>query len=199
MGITVLAAVTQILHQFGRRIAQMFRHRPRLVVAHQFTRAVVRHVRSIAFRRDRQIQRNLRQRQFTFGCTKALVGFAGIERHAQCACIGKTDILHRHADQPPAEIQRISAAIEHAHQPIQRGIRRRTAHGFMQRRDLVVKRIATLVETAQALRQRLLNKRIINFALFALRGRCRHLLHHVQQAAGIAIGIGHQTIAGGIR
>src|SRR3546814_13845738 len=63
--------------------------------------------------------------------------------------IGQTDVLDRHARDAPCEIRRIDAAVEHACKPVQRRIRIAAAHGFMQRRDLVVEILALLVKAAQ--------------------------------------------------
>ena len=47
--------------------------------------------------------------------------------------IGKTDVLDRHAHNASAEIQRVRTAIQHAHQPVERSIGVRAAHGLVQR------------------------------------------------------------------
>src|SRR3546814_3787737 len=66
-----------------------------------------------------------------------------------CSSDLQTDVLDRHARDAPCEIRRIDAAVEHACKPVQRRIRIAAAHGFMQRRDLVVEILALLVKAAQ--------------------------------------------------
>jgi hypothetical protein len=68
--------------------------------------------------------------------------------------VGETDVFPGHADDPPGQVARVGAAIEHAAEPVERGIGRRAADRLVQRRDLVVERVAPLVEAPQVLRQR---------------------------------------------
>src|SRR3546814_11464859 len=84
-----------------------------------------------------------------FRSAEPLESVPAVETQTLRSRIGQTDVLDRHARDAPCEIRRIDAAVEHACQPVQRRIRIAPAHGFLQRRDLVVDILAFLVKAAQ--------------------------------------------------
>ena len=119
-------------------------------------------VDGVRFRRGRQVDAGLRKRQFALGRAEIVVGVLGGIGDHQRLRIGKADVLHRHAHQPPAEIERVLAGVEHAREIIERRVRIGAAHRFVQRRDqivvavlaLVVDRRAPLDDASAALRRR---------------------------------------------
>ena len=114
---------------------------------------------------------------------------------SQARGIGQADVLDGHAHDAPPHVERIGTAVEHAHQPVQRGIGVRAAHRLVQGRDLVVEGVAALVEAAQVGGQRLFQK--VGADDTAIRGsRSRaQLFQHVEQASCIAIGITDHALA----
>ncbi len=116
--------------------------------------AAVRDVGGVALRRAGEVEHRLGERELALGRAQALVGFDRIEREPQRARIGKPDVLGGHADHAPPDIERVGAAVEHAAQPVQRGVGVAAAHRLVQRGDLVVEGLAALVEAAQAARDR---------------------------------------------
>ena len=87
------------------------------------------------------------------------------------------------------EVVRIAAAVEHAHEPVQRGVRIGAAHRLVQRRDLVVELLAALVEAAPRRRSPL--RATCASVMVARPSRAvrqiRGELEHAQRAARIAV------------
>jgi len=188
--VAVAFAVAEVLHQPGRGVAQVHRHRPRRVRRDEIAGRIIGVVDRGGLRRHREVDHRLGERELAFRAAEPLIGLAGVERHAQRAGVGEADVLHRHADHAPADIQRIGAAVEHAHHPVERGVGIRAAHRLVQRRDLVVELLAALVEAPEVLRQRLLDELPVD--RLAL-GRGVQDLHRVEQPAGIAVGEADQA------
>ena len=102
-------------------------------------------VGGVRFRGGGQINDGLRDREFAFGMAEEVVGVLGGVADHQRLRIGKTDILHRHADHAPGQKQRILASIHHAREIIQGGVGVGAAHRLMQRRNQVVVTVGGLV------------------------------------------------------
>ena len=68
----------------------------------------------VRFGRQGQIERGLDQRQLALGRAQLLVGFRRGAGQHQRLRVGQPDILDRHPHQPPGEIARVLAALEHA-------------------------------------------------------------------------------------
>ncbi len=69
----------------------------------------------------------------------------------------------------------------------------------MQRGDLVVERLAALVEAAQAARDRRFDEREVDGVAPGFAGGDRELLDQVDEPAPVAVGVGDQRIARGAR
>src|SRR3546814_1006922 len=78
----------------------------------------------------------------------------------QRARVGQADVFDRHPGQAPGEVVRVAAAVEHAREPVQRSVGVGAAHRLVQRRDLVVELLATLVEAAGTVGQHLFEDRV---------------------------------------
>ena len=194
MRVAVARAVAQLLHQLGGRVAQVHGHGAGAVFAHEGAGALVGHVGGVALGGHGQIQRALGQRQLAFGAAQALINLGSVQRQAQGARVGQADVFTGHADQAAGDVARVHAAIEHARQPVQRGVRVAAAHAFVQGADGVVELLAALVVAAQALAQHFQQPLIRDArAFFGARGH-RQRLQRIEQAARVAIGIGHQAV-----
>ena len=69
----------------------------------------------------------------------------GRHRLLQRARVGQADVLDGHADQAARDVHAVLAGLQHARQPVQRGVHVARAHGFVQRRDQVEVLFAALV------------------------------------------------------
>jgi hypothetical protein len=97
-----------------------------------------------------------------------------------------------HAHDAPGHIGRIATAVEHACQPVERSIRIRATHRFVQRRDLLVEHIALAVEatvTAGQCSRQNLGRQGCCRALSGLRNSeiCGEL-EQIERAACITVG-----------
>ena len=70
-----------------------------------------------------------------------------LHRHAllERARVGEPDVLDRHAHHAPRNVHAIFARLQHARQPVKRGIGIARPHRFVQRRNQVVMLFAGLV------------------------------------------------------
>ena len=104
----------------------------------------------VRFRRGRDIDHRLRDREFALGRAEKVVGvLRGVADHQRLR-IGEADILDRHAHHAAREIERVLAGIEHAREIIERGVRIGAAHRFVQRRDQIVMAVLRLVVDRRA-------------------------------------------------
>ena len=94
----------------------------------------------------------------------------------------------------PPDVERVGAAVEHAAHPVERGVRVRPPHRLVQRRDLVVERLAALVETTQAPRDRLLDERGVDVLDARVERGDRELLDQVDEPAPVAVGVADQRV-----
>ena len=166
----------------------MHRHGFAAVFADEAAHLVVCRVTCVGFGGTGQIQHRLRQCQFAFGAAQPFKRGGGIVGDLQRARVGQPDVFPRHADNAACQITRVGAAINHAAEPIKRGIRVRAAHGFVQGGDLVVKRFTAFVETAHGVAHVLRGKIGIDSGDAARLGGVKPLFQHVQEAACIAVG-----------
>ena len=198
MRVPVIPSVSQVLHQPGRCIAQVRRHRTRAVLPDEGLRGLPGDIRGVGLRSDGQIEHRLRQRQLALGRAEPLVGLRGVQRDAQRARIGQADVLAGHAHQAPGDVARVGAAVDHAREPVQRAVRAAAAHRLVQRRDRVEELVAALVVAAQLRTQTALERRLVQRPVGA--GHAHHVLEGVEQPARIAVGIGDQALRrGGLR
>jgi len=70
----------------------------------------------------------LRDRELALRTAEPLVGLAGLEGQRERARVGIADVLGSHAQHAPGHVARITAAVEHAAQPVERGIGVGAAH-----------------------------------------------------------------------
>ena len=88
-----------------------------------------------------------------------------------------------------AEVERIGAAVEHAHEPVERGIGVGAAHRLVQRRDLVVERSPPLSKRRRLLRERVLDELAVDARLIRRFAACSGCSSSVEEAARIAVGV----------
>jgi len=149
VSVAVSVAVAQLLHQLVAHCADATAPAA-FVIFHEGAGIIIRHVGGIALGRHRHIQHCLRQRQLTLRAAQPFVRFHCVQRQPERSRIGQADILGRHADDTATEIKRVGAAVQHAYQPVQRGIGIGAAHRFMQGGNLIVKFLAPLSKASAA-------------------------------------------------
>ncbi len=184
-----------MLHEARRRIPDVQRDGPRAVFGDEGTRLVVRNVHRVALGRAGEVDRRLGERELAFRCAEPLVGLDRVQRESQCARVGKPDVLARHADDPSPKVQGVGAPVEHATQPVQRSVGIAAAYRLVQRRDLVVERLATLVEAAQRAGDRGFDECEIDVAAPCPARRDRQLLDQIDQPPPVAVRIGDNRVA----
>ena len=132
MRITIGVTITDIFHQFCRRITQMIRHRIGRLRLHVFARPVKSLINRIALWGRSQIKDCLGYRQLTLRTAQALLCLPGIDRKAQSPWVCIANVFAGHTHHAARNIEWITTAIQHTHKPIQGRIRVRTTHRFMQ-------------------------------------------------------------------
>ncbi len=144
--------------------------------------------------RGRDVEDRLGDCQFTFGRAEEIIrilcGVADYERLR----VGKADILDRHAHHSPRDIERVLAGIEHAAKIIERRIRVRAAHRFMQGTDQIVVAVLLFVVDRGAPLHHLLQFRSIKDLASAR--RAPNLLGKRECRAAVAVGHADQRLAG---
>ena len=138
VGILVAIPITQILHQFGRRIAYDQRDRFIQHLQGVLSGHAVGHIDRIGFRRHRHVDDRFRQGIRTFRHADIVAGIVGTHRQLQGSWIGNADIFRGKADDPSCHVQRIFSGFQHPGQPVNGRIGIGIAHRFMQGRDDVV-------------------------------------------------------------
>jgi len=125
-----------------------------------------------------------------FGHAHKVDGFLDCDRLEQGVGVGKADVLGRHPDHAPRQIARVNAAVEHAHHPVERGIRVRAPHRLDERGDHVVVEVAVLVmwyRARRGCREDVVTRHRDESALSSLaHGVCRRSLESCERNASVA-------------
>ncbi|GBE48673.1 hypothetical protein BMS3Bbin12_01854 [bacterium BMS3Bbin12] len=199
MRVAVTLAVAQRLHEPRRRVAQVRRDLQRTVTARIRTRRLKGGVDGVALRCAGQIDHRLCERQFALGAAEALLRLPGVQGQCERTRVGVADVLGGHAHHPPGDVAGIAAAVQHARQPVERRIRRRAAHRFVQRRDLVVEGVTTLVEAAHPARRDFAYDRLVDhLGLARGDGQIGGGLEQVQHTASVTVGGRGEGVAPGL-
>ncbi len=151
MGVAILGAIAQIAHQFGRRIAQVYRHLEVRQVFGIMKRRLPGGIDRIAFRSAGEIDDRLGDGPLPFRRTDPMETIPGRQGDLHGTGIGIAHIFRGNRQQAAGYIEGIATGAHHAGIPVERRIRRRAANGFVHRRDEVVEVIAPLVEAGHVL------------------------------------------------
>ena len=153
MVVGVAAAVAEVLHQLGRRVQDVHRRRQRAVLLGRPLGAAERLVAGVRFRRGAEVDHRLRDRQLALGRAQPVVGVPRRQRLLQRVGIGHADVLDGEAHEAAGDVLGVLAAVEHAREPVERGIDVGAAQRLVQRADQVVVRFLRLVVERRALLQ----------------------------------------------
>ncbi len=189
MGVLVVAAIVKLLHQPGRRVAQVQRDGFGDGVLHVGTDGAVGGIDSVGFRRKREIDDGLREGQLSFGMAEEVHGIARGEAEVERLGRGEADVLDGHANDAAGDVHGVFAGFEHAGQPIERGVCVGVAHALVQRGDDVVVLLTFFVVEQDALLQRFGGHRLIDDFDAAAVGQFSSDLQSIQRGAGIAAGV----------
>ena len=110
-------------------------------------------VERVRFGSGAQVHYRLRQREVAFGHAEEVDRVARGQGDVQRVGIGQADVFRCHADDATSDVEAVFAGLEHASQPIERGVGIAVAHALVQRRDEVVMLLAGLVVHEHALLQ----------------------------------------------
>ena len=111
-------------------------------------------VHGIALRRHGKIDRGLGERRVALGHSHEMDGVLCGDRDRQGLRIGVADVLGREAHEPPRDVERVLAGLDHPREPIDGRVGIAVAHRLVQRGNQVVVLFAGLVvEERPVLRQ----------------------------------------------
>ena len=146
--IGVLAAITELLHEPRRRVAQVQRNRLRAVLLDRLERAPERAVGGVALGRAGEVGDRLGERDPALGQADPLGGEIRGGRDAERAGIGVADVLGREDHEPAREEEQIVAGREQARGVVERRVRIARAQALDERRGEVVVLLAVAVVRA---------------------------------------------------
>ena len=165
----------------------MQRHVLGAVFAHVGLGGLEGDVAGVGFGAAGQVDHQLGQGEVAFGAAHAFVGVPGFDGHLQGARVGQADVFDGHAGHAAGQVDRVAAAVEHAREPVKRGVGVGAAHGFVQGRDLVVELFPLFVEAAGAVGQHLHQGGLGDVAAF-VGGQFGGDFQQGQAAAHVAVG-----------
>ena len=125
--------------------------------------------------------RGLRERGVGLGHAEHVRRILGRHRHRERLRVGVPDVLGREPDEPPRDVHRVLARLEHAREPVDRGVRVAVAHRLVQRRDEVEVLLAGLVVEQRATLEQRRDVGDLEPAWQALRRRRRDPDRQLQQ------------------
>jgi hypothetical protein len=173
----------------------MHRHFQRAGLADVTAHSVVRDVNGIALRCAGQVEHGLCQCQFTLRAAQAFLHVPCIDAQPECARVGIADVFRGHACDTARQVERVTATVQHAHQPVQRGVRIRAAYRLVQCGNLVIKIIAALVKAPVSATEDFREVCFRNTGdTILLRGKVGGNLQQVECTPCITVGGNRQTV-----
>jgi hypothetical protein len=194
VGVVLVAlAVPDVLHQPGGRVEDVRRRRERTGLLRAPDRLAEAAVDRDRFRRGREVDDGLRDRELAFGRAQPLVDVPCGERLLHGLRVGDPYVLVGEPCDAPRDEQRILAAVEHPREPVQGGVRVGAAHRLVEGRDEVVVALLGFVVQRRPLLDGLGQRGRVE-GRGAL-GQFLQLLDHVQQVAAVPVGHGDERAA----
>ena len=129
--VDVALAVVQLLHEARGRVADDEGHGLGDGVKRVALCAHVCHVHCVGFRRKRQINHRFRQMNAAFGHSDKVTRLIGGDGDLQRSGVGKPYVLAGESRNATCDIERIFPRLEHACEPVDRGVRVGIAHGLV--------------------------------------------------------------------
>ena len=122
----------------------MHRHGARAVFLHETSHRVIGRINRVTLGGDREIHHGLRDRKFTFRRPQALINVCGFKGQLRPSGISQRNVFNRHPHHAPRDVAGV--AVQHPAHPVKGGVGVAAAYAFMQRTDLVVKVLPTLIK-----------------------------------------------------
>ena len=145
MRILVALAVVKLLHQPGGRVADDEGHGLAELCERVLFRGLIGHIQRVGLGREGHVDHRVRQVHRALGHADEVARLIGRDRDLKRAGVRHAHILAGKAGDAPRDIERVLARLEHAREPVDRSVRIRVAHGFVQGGDQVVVLLAGLV------------------------------------------------------
>ena len=138
VGILISFPVMKLFHQPGGGIAQPQRHRLRPSLLYIRLAFLTGTVQSVGFWRKGKISHSMDQIHITLRHPVEMACLVSRHRHLQRLAVRNSHIFAGETDQAARNIQRILSALQHPHQPVDRGIGIAVPHGFVECRDEII-------------------------------------------------------------
>ena len=194
MGILVVLAIAQLLHEFGGRIAQMQRHGGVTRLVDQCQCLVDGQIGTVALGRRSQIDGTLAERNASLGPADLADDIKCGVGQEQSVGVGQTDVLGRTDAQPPGNELGVLAAGDEPGQPVDCRIGVATAYALDKRRDDVVVHLAALVEVDGILLQTVSYNLVVDDKWLKRSQRLHDEVEDVEQLACVAAGKSQQCV-----
>ena len=185
VGILVAVAVAELLHQLGRGIAQMQRHRQIARLLHKAEGTVDTHIGRVALGTRSQIYRSLGKGNTPLGPAYLHHRIEGCIGDEQGIGIGQSDILRGRDDESASDERGVFATLYHAGKPVKCSVGVAATDRLDIGRDDIVVHLAILVVGERILLQTLGDNGIGDDHLITIVG-LDHQFERVEQLAGIA-------------
>ena len=145
MGVDVAVAVAEVLHQPGGGVADdqrdgLVEHGERVAFG-----CLVGGVDRVRARGEREVDDGVRQVYIAFRHPEEVARLIGREGDLEGAAVREADVLAREADQPPRDVERVLARLEHAREPVDGGVGVAVAHRLVQGGNEIIVFLAVFV------------------------------------------------------
>ena len=140
--------------------------------------------------RERQVDDGLRQREIALRLAEEVHGVLRGEAEVERLGRGQSNVLHRHAHDAAGNVHGVFAGLQHARQPVERGVHVGVAHGLVQRGDDVVVLLALLVVEQNAALQGLGGNLLGDAMGWFFGGEAGGNIQRVERIARVAAGVG---------
>jgi hypothetical protein len=145
VGVLVVLAVVERLHELGGRVAQVERDGLGGGGFDVGEDGAVGGVDGVRFGREGEVDDGLGEGEVAFGRAEEVHGVAGGEAEVEGFGRGEADVFDGHADDAAGDVHGVFAGLQHAAEPVEGGVGVGVADGFVQRGDDVVVLLALFV------------------------------------------------------
>ena len=155
--ILISIAISQVLHQLGRRITQMERHRQIASLAHQLYRSIDGFISRVVLLRTSEVDHRLSQGYPPFGPTNLRHSIKGRIGQKKRIRISQSDVFCRTDDDSSRNKLRVFASFYHTSHPIKGRIRVGATYRLDESRHYIIVHLTALIVGQGVLLQSLLH------------------------------------------
>ena len=145
MGVLVALPVAQIFHEARWRVADHEGNRLGEVLYGVLLCQVVGRFHGVGSRHEGEVDDGFGEMNVAFRHAKIVAGLIGGGRDDNGVGIREAHVLRRETQHPAGYVERILSGLEHAREPVNRGVRIRIAHGLVQGGDEIVMLLSVFV------------------------------------------------------